>query len=102
MRALALSILLFPLSVAAVQPTAPVAPAKVHHIVMYATKTCGYCALARRYFSQRGIEWKEIDIESSEKAAAQFAALGGVGTPLIFIDNKRIAGFDQKEIEKAL
>ena len=102
MRALALSLLLFPLSVAVVQAAGSAAPAKAHHVVMYATKTCGYCALARQYFSQRGIEWKEIDIESSEKAAAQFAALGGVGTPLIFIDNKRIAGFDQKELEKAL
>ena len=102
MRALVLSLLLAPLSVAAAQAAGSIAPAKAHHVVMYATKTCGYCARARQYFSRRGIEWKEIDIESSEEAAAKFAALGGVGTPLIFIDDKRIAGFDPTEIEKAL
>jgi mycoredoxin len=71
-------------------------------VLMYTTKSCGYCARAREYFTAHGIHWTEIDIESSAQAAADFEALGGKGTPLIFIDKKRIFGFDQAQIESAL
>jgi len=104
MRALALSLLLLCPSVATVQAAKPVTPAKQaqHNVVMYTTKSCGYCAHARQYFTERGIRWTEIDIESSAAAAAKFEALGGIGTPLIFIDEQRIMGFDRQRIDNAL
>lgn len=73
-----------------------------HRVVMYTTKSCGYCVRARQYFTERGIRWTEIDIEDSAKAVAAFEALGGRGTPLIFIGKQRIVGFDQEKIEAAL
>lgn len=102
MHAIALSLLLSFQSVAAVQAADAVAPTQDREVVMYVTKSCGYCVRARQYFTERGIRWKEIDIESSKDAAAQFAALGGIGTPLIFIGKKRIVGFNQAQIDSAL
>jgi glutaredoxin len=71
-------------------------------VVMYAIEACGYCARARAYFQQRGISWKEFDIERDTAAAKRFAELGGVGTPLIFVGDERIAGFSPERIEQAL
>ena len=44
-------------------------------VVMYATKTCGYCAKARAYFTERGVPWEERDIETSAQAARELLLL---------------------------
>ena len=71
-------------------------------VVMYATQTCGYCRKARQYFEQRGIAWREVDIESSEAARQEFKSRGGVGTPLIFVDDVRVAGYDPARLDALL
>jgi glutaredoxin len=71
-------------------------------VVMYATATCPYCAKARAYFTQHGIRWEERDIEASTGAEAEWKAKGGVGTPLILIDDAAINGFDQPKLDGAL
>lgn len=71
-------------------------------VVMYATKTCGYCAKARAYFAEHGTSWEERDIETSAQAAREFKSLGGVGTPLIVIGEEHIAGFQPQRIDAAL
>ncbi len=87
-----------PHSTQAASATARAAP----QVVMYATENCGYCARARSYFESRGIAWQEYDIATDAAAAQRFKKLGGIGTPLIFIDDTRIAGFDLARIEQAL
>lgn len=91
------------LAVAAACLTAMPALAATHpKIVMYATKTCGYCAKARAYFTERGVPWEERDIETSAQAAREFKSLGGVGTPLILIGDERLVGFQASKIDAAL
>ena len=92
---------------AAPPPGAPVqsnAPrsAPAPKVVMYATADCGYCARARAWFEQHGIAWQEIDILSSESARREFVSRGGVGTPLIFVGDTRVAGFDPVRLEALL
>ena len=72
---------------------------KTPTVVMYATKTCGYCAKARAYFREHGVAWKERDIEASEQAHREWKELGGVGTPLIVIGNERISGFNKARLD---
>lgn len=62
--------------------------------VMYATRHCGYCQLAREYFSNNKQPFVERDIELDASAAASFQALEGNGTPLIYYGYKRIEGFN--------
>lgn len=76
--------------------------AKAPTIVMYATPTCGYCAKARQYFSARGLHWDERDIEASAQAKSEWKTLGGMGTPLILVDDEKISGFHQARIDAAL
>lgn len=83
---------------AAAQSTTATAP----HIVMYTTQSCSYCAKARAWFKDKGLDWDERDIETSASANSQFKTMGGQGTPLIVIDGKAIHGFHAKAIEAAL
>jgi glutaredoxin len=68
-------------------------------VVMYATKTCGYCRKARAFFSERGIAWQEVDIESSSAAHDEFKSKGGQGVPLIFINGQRVQGFSKENMQ---
>jgi glutaredoxin len=69
-------------------------------IVMYATAWCGYCKKARQYFADNGIDFVEYDIETDRSAKRDFDALLGSGTPLLYQGYTRVAGFDQRRIEK--
>jgi glutaredoxin len=71
-------------------------------IVMYATGTCPYCRKARDYFTAHHVTWREIDIDSSAQAHADWESKDGKGTPLIFIDGQRIDGFVQSKLDHAL
>ncbi|MGH8454974.1 MAG: glutaredoxin domain-containing protein [Nevskiales bacterium] len=75
--------------------TKPALESQPLDVVMYATKTCGYCRKARAFLTQRGINWNEIDIESSEQAKNEFKSRGGKGVPLIFINGQPVRGFDE-------
>lgn len=92
---------LFAVAVAAGFASVP-AHAADSNVLMYATKTCGYCAKARAYLTQRGVTWEERDIEASAQAAREWKALGGVGTPVIVIGGESIVGFQPQRIDAAL
>ena len=38
------------------------------NVVLYATEWCGYCKLTRRFLDQKGIPYKEFDIEKDVAA----------------------------------
>lgn len=71
-------------------------------VVMFSTVACGYCRAAREYFTSRGIPWVERDVERDPASAADFRLLAGHGTPLIYVGYRRVDGFDQKRLAKAL
>lgn len=71
-------------------------------ILMYATQSCGYCRKARALFTERGVAWREVDIESSEQAKQEFKDRGGKGVPLIFINGRTIRGFNEEKLRLAL
>ena len=71
-------------------------------VVMYATKSCGFCAKAEKYFSSKGIEYKYLNIDKSKKARHGFEVLKGSGTPLIYVGYRRVQGFNQNEVKEAI
>jgi len=88
-----------------IAPCQAAAAAQAKHqpdIVMYATSSCPYCRKARDYFTAHHVTWREIDIDSSAQAHADWEGKGGKGTPLIFIDDQRIDGFVQSKLDSAL
>jgi len=77
-------------------------------IVMFSTSWCGSCKTARAYFSQRGLEFLELDVEKNPEAAQQMAQIQqrfnlkqGV-VPLLIINGRPLQGFSAQMVESAL
>lgn len=72
-------------------------------VIVYSTPVCSYCVMAKEYFKDNKIEFKEIDVSGDPKAAEEMIKKSGkMGVPQIEIDGKIIVGFDKEEIDKAL
>ena len=72
------------------------------NVVLYATEWCGYCKLTRRFLDQKGIPYKEFDIEKDAVARKDYEALGGGGIPIIDVNGTLIRGYDPDAILAAL
>lgn len=73
-------------------------------ITIYTTPTCGYCKMAKEYFTSLGLEYTEHDVFQDEKAREEMIAKSQqMGVPVITIDeNPPIIGFDKPKIDDAL
>jgi len=71
-------------------------------VVLYTTDWCGYCKQTKRFLDQKGIPFKEFDIEKNAEARKAYEALGGRGIPLIDVNGTLIRGFDPDDILAAL
>lgn len=69
-------------------------------VIMYSASWCGYCAKARKYFSQNNIVFTEYDIEKNKQARKEYDALGAKGVPVILVGKKRMNGFSAPGFEK--
>lgn len=85
-----------------IDPPKPMVTPAGFTAVLYATQWCGYCKKARELFNERGISFREYDIERSAEGQAQYEKLGGKGVPVIVINGTVIHGYDRAGIEKAL
>lgn len=71
-------------------------------VVMYATTSCPYCEKARVLLASMGVAYTELLIDESTVAEADFIERGGRGVPLLFIGDRRIAGYQETVIREAL
>ena len=59
--------------------------------------------MAKAYFKENSIEYKEVDVASDLKARQEMIEKSGtIGVPVIEIDGKIIVGFDRPRIAEAL
>ena len=71
--------------------------------IIFTTSTCSWCRRAKRYFKERGVPFKEINIERDPDAARDIVRrTGQTGVPVIKIGNSWIVGFDKNRVEKEL
>jgi glutaredoxin 3 len=65
-------------------------------VVLYATRTCGYCWAAEALLTERGIQFEKIDV-SSDPATRKWLleATQRRTVPQIFIDGRSIGGFTE-------
>lgn len=71
-------------------------------VVIYTTSHCPYCKQAKQYLTQKGIPYREVDVETSLSGKEDFRRLGGNGVPLIMVGDKKVDGFDPKELDRLL
>ena len=73
-----------------------------HGLVFFSAPWCGYCDRARHWFDTQGVDYLEINIESSTDAHQLWRDAGGRGVPLVLVGDERIAGYAPAAFASAL
>jgi glutaredoxin 3 len=63
-------------------------------IFMYASGWCPYCQRARALFTQKGLEFTEIDVDEGKLREEMIARSGRRTVPQIFIGDRHVGGCD--------
>jgi len=71
-------------------------------VVLYSTEWCGYCKATRRFLDEKGIPFKEFDIEKDPVARKAYEALGGRGIPILDVNGTLLRDFKPEAILAAL
>ena len=68
-------------------------------VIVYSTKNCPYCRMAKAFLEKHGIPYEEIDAGADYGAAKKMTELSGQrGVPVIIVDNEVIIGFDSQRL----
>lgn len=71
-------------------------------VVIYSTRWCPYCTLAKRYLDAKGVAWREVDLTADPVALAALKATTSHRTvPLIFVNDTFVGGFtDLRDLDR--
>jgi glutaredoxin 3 len=76
---------------------------KQPRVLIFTTPSCSFCNQAKRYFRQKGIKFKDIDVSRDQAAARDMVRRSKQsGVPVIDIGGKIIVGFNRPQIDKLL
>lgn len=83
--------------------TAKNKPKKQPRVLLFSTPTCTYCNMAKRYFRENRIRFRDVDVSRDPAAARDMVRRSGqMGVPVIDIGGKIIVGFDKPKINQLL
>lgn len=71
-------------------------------VVIYTTSTCPACKMAKDYFAEKGISYREIDVNESRDGFEEFHRLGGTKVPLIIVGGEKMEGFSRERFDSLL
>ncbi len=64
-------------------------------VVIYTSRTCGYCFKAKKLLEMKGISFEEIDVSNNQVKRQEMMKLSGRHTvPQIWIGDEHIGGCD--------
>ena len=69
-------------------------------VIMYSTKSCGYCKKAKKYFKNNNIAFTDYDINKDAKARRRHKEMGATGVPVILVGDKRLNGFSESSFQR--
>jgi len=76
---------------------------KQPRVIVFSTPTCTYCNLAKKYFRQNRVRFRDVDVSRDQAAARDMVRRSGqMGVPVIDIGGKIIVGFDKPKINQLL
>jgi len=72
-------------------------------VILFTTPTCSFCSMTKKYFREKGIKFKEVDVSRDQAAARDMVRRSGqMGVPVVDIGGKIVVGFDRPKIDKYL
>ncbi len=72
-------------------------------VIVFSTPTCTYCNAAKRYFREKGIKFKDVDVTRDAAAARDMVRRSGQqGVPVIDIGGRIVVGFNRPAIDQLL
>ena len=72
-------------------------------VTVYSTSTCPWCARTKAFLKEKGVKFKDVNVERDEKAAQEMIKKSGqMGVPVIDFNGKIIVGFDQSALEREI
>jgi len=72
-------------------------------VTIYTTPTCGFCKMAKVYFTDRDISFATRDVSVDHNAYRELLGKSGqLGVPVIDIDGTVVVGFDRARIDTIL
>lgn len=72
-------------------------------IRIYSTPTCTYCIILKKYLSEKGIDYEDLDVSENEEAQKEMIEkTKQMGVPVLDIEGEIIIGFDKEKIDKIL
>ena len=76
---------------------------KQPRVIVFSTPTCTYCNMAKKYFRQNKVRFRDVDVSRDQAAARDMVRRSGqMGVPVIDIGGKIIIGFDKPKINQLL
>ncbi|MFB6285170.1 MAG: glutaredoxin family protein [Candidatus Bipolaricaulia bacterium] len=72
-------------------------------VTIYTSPSCTHCHSAKRYLSEHGVDYREVDISRDLQSAQRLIdKTGQTGVPVIEVDGTMIVGFDKRRLNRAL
>jgi glutaredoxin 3 len=76
---------------------------KQRRVIIFTTPTCTYCNAAKKYFRQKGVRFRDVDVSRDAAAARDMQRRSGqMGVPVIDIGGRIVVGFDRPKIDQLL
>jgi glutaredoxin len=72
-------------------------------VTIYSTPTCTYCAAAKRWFKEHGVQYTEHDVTRDPVRAAEMQRLTGqTAVPVIRVGGQVMVGFDPLQLARLI
>ncbi len=72
-------------------------------VIVFSTPSCSFCNMTKKYFREKGIKYRDVDVSRDAAAARDMVRRSGQqGVPVIDIGGKIVVGFDRVKIDKYL
>jgi glutaredoxin-like YruB-family protein len=66
---------------------------------VFSTPTCPYCYTLKKFLTNKGVAFEDVDVGKDENAASLLVEkTGQMGVPVISIGEEFIVGFEKKKI----
>lgn len=71
-------------------------------VVVYTQSCCAACDHVMEYLQQHGVDFEAKDVSADSAAMQELVDRGYMTTPVTFVGDSVVAGFDRKKLEALL